>query len=148
MAGLSVLAGRTERRADSGRPETGVPRILAVADVRLTAAVGMAGEVTRFYTELVGLDPLPPAEGQRCLVFLGYPRSGPRLLVSILDGPQAPSRKRQMLVQVASLFCCEQLMLDEGIWVERSRGWSFYDRRLCVLDPAGNRIEMVAYHEF
>jgi catechol-2,3-dioxygenase len=123
-----------------------VPRILAVADVYLTAAAGMAEEVTRFYTELVGLDPLPAEEGRRCLVFQGYPRSGPRLLVSMLDRPRGPYQKRQLLVQVASLFDREQRMLDEGIPVEWSRGWSFYDRRLWAQDPAGNRIELVAYH--
>ena len=125
-----------------------MPRILAVADVHLTAAVGVAEDVARFYTELVGLEPLPAEEGQQRLVFQGCSRSGPRLLVSIHDDPQAPSSKRQLLVRVASLFECAQLMLDGGTPYEWSRGWSFYDRRLCVQDPAGNRIELVAFHAF
>ncbi len=132
-------------------PEPGLmaaetPRILAIADVRLSAPATVASEVTSFYTELIGLEPLPRESRERRLAFYGFPRSGPRLYVDLLDEPAEPSNKRDLLVQIASLFHCEQRLIERGLAYEWSHGWWFFDRRLCLPDPAGNRIELVAYH--
>lgn len=122
------------------------PRILAIADVRLSAHVAVALPVTSFYTELIGLDPLPGESGERRLGFYGYPRSGPRLYVDLVNEPAEPSNQRDLLVQIASLFHFEQMLIERGLAYEWSHGWWFYDRRICLPDPAGNRIELVAYH--
>ncbi|HSW46394.1 MAG TPA: hypothetical protein VLM89_12570 [Phycisphaerae bacterium] len=131
---------------DRGRSSQ-TPRILAVGDVHLSAATDLADAVARFYTELIGLDPMPADEGGGRLCFRGHPRSGPCVRVDLVSEPPKPSNKRQLLVHVAGLFDCRQRLLEWGIPHEWARGWSYYDRRLCLQDPAGNRIELVAYHE-
>jgi len=135
------------RQVEPDRGEiTGTPRILAVDDVHLTAPPDTADALTRFYTDLVGLDPLPTESTPNRLAFYGYPRSGPRLYVSLSDFRPDPFNRRQLLVQVASLFLCAQALQEDGLALEWSHGWSFYERRLAVQDPAGNRVELVAYH--
>jgi hypothetical protein len=140
------LVKRTERQPEAGLAAAGTPCILAVNDVHLFASLAVAGAITAFYTELIALDPLPNESTDCRLAFYGYPRSGPRLFVDLLEHPPVPPQKRQLAVQVASLFELEQLLIDRAIPCEWSRGWSYYDRRLFVQDPAENRVELVAHH--
>jgi len=54
--------------------------------------------------------------------------------------------RRAVVVQVSSLYICAEACRERLLPYEWSRGWSFYDQRLVVGDPAGHRVEMVAYH--
>jgi catechol 2,3-dioxygenase-like lactoylglutathione lyase family enzyme len=135
------------RQVEPDRGEiTGTPRIIAVDDVHLTAPPGTSAQITRFYTELIGLELLPGESNEDRLAFRGFPRSGPRLYVSLEQPVPRMSNRRQLLVQVASLLLSAQTLQDDGLALEWSHGWFFYDRRLAVQDPAGNRVELVAYH--
>ena len=122
------------------------PRILAIDDVHLSSPPTLEADLRMFYTGLLGLDAVGEASGKNRIGFRGYPRSGPRLIVSITPDPQAGPPRRQLLVQVASLRECVEALSDRGIEFEWLQGWSFYDRRLLTLDPAGNRVELVSYH--
>ena len=140
------MVKRKERQPEAGLAAAGTPRILAIDDVHLSAASTAAEAMTRFYTEFITLDPLPAESAENRLAFYGYPRSGPRLFVTLLEAPPPPLQKRQLVVQVASLFDLEPVLVERAVPYEWSRGWSYSDRRLCVLDPAENRVELVAYH--
>ena len=122
------------------------PRILAIEDVHLCSPPTVEADLRIFYTGLLGLDLMGEAPGTSLIGFRGYPRSGPQLIVTLTTDPQAHSPRRQVLVQVASLRECAEALSDRGIAFEWSQGWSFYDRRLLILDPAGNRVELVSYH--
>ena len=140
------MVKRAERQPEAGLVAAGTPCILAIDDVHLFAAPAVAEAIRRFYIELIALDPLPAECTENRLAFYGYPRSGPRLFVTLMERPPEPPQKRQLVVQIASLFDLAESLIEQSIPYEWSRGWSYYDRRLCVLDPADNRVELVAYH--
>lgn len=135
------------RQVEPDRSEiTGTPRILAVDDVHLTAPPEAAEEVRRFYAELIGFEPLQAESSEQRLAFRAFPRSGPRLYVRVTGERSDPLKRRQLLVQVAGLSARAQAFRERGLEPQWSHGWSPYDRRLGVQDPAGNRVELVAYH--
>ncbi len=140
------MVKRVERQPEFGIAAAGTPCILAINDVHLLAPLAVADPIASFYTELIALNPLPNESTESRLAFNGYPRSGPRLFVDLMEQPPPPPQKRQMAVLVASLFELEHMLLDRAIAFEWSRGWSYYERRLLVQDPAENRIELVAHH--
>ena len=140
------MVTRKERQPEAGITASCTPCILAIDDVNLKAPLAIAERIASFYIELLGLDPLPAESTDDRLAFYGYPRSGPRLYVNLVDESPIPLQKRQLLLQIASLFDSERKLIDSGIPYEWSHGWSYYDRRLAIQDPADNRIELVAYH--
>jgi len=134
-----------------------VPRLVAIDDVRLTAPEAAEEALRSFYAGVLGLeywasggqDRGRPAGADRFaeLVFRGYPRSGPRLIVALGVGQGGGrSINRRLRVQVSSLDVCGEEMAKRRIEFSWSRGWSFHDRRLIGLDPAGNWVELVAHH--
>ncbi|NLX21125.1 MAG: hypothetical protein GXY55_05545 [Phycisphaerae bacterium] len=123
------------------------PRILAISDVRMTAPPAAREGIRDFYVTFVGLEPLDGQEAP-ALVFLGRPRTGPRLIVSITDEHCEPLPRRQLLVQVANLAESAEDLLERAVPFAWSRGWTSFDRRLALQDPAGNWVELVAYHPF
>jgi len=122
------------------------PRILAIDDVRLHASGQLAGQLAEFYQDLLGLQPQEPAPRSDLLVFRGVNRSGARLLISLVGDPPQPPARRALLVQVGSLYALAESCRQRQWPYEWFRGWSYYDRRLLVEDPAGYRVELVTYH--
>ncbi len=123
------------------------PRILAIADVQMTSPPERAEELGLFYTELVGLDRLEAETGDPRMVFHGYPRMGPRIVVR-LDPLAGEAGRRRVQIQIASLRECADRFTESRVASEELRGLSFYDRRIFVFDPAGNLVELVSYHAF
>ena len=121
-------------------------RILAIDDVHLGAPREIVEALESFYTGLIGLHRVDPGEDQALAVFRGYPRSGPRLIVRLAGQPERGVLRRDVLIQVASLGDCAERMLDSRMPCFRYRGWTLYDQRATTLDPAGNRVELVAFH--
>ena len=124
------------------------PRILAVDDVHLAAARETIDDVVAFYADLIGLDRVDDGTSDEPVVFRGCARSGPKLVLSPGDRPGATRLRRQVLIQVASLTDCAQQMTELRTPFLWSHGWTFHDRRLAAFDPAGNRVELAAYHGF
>ncbi|UCD29316.1 MAG: hypothetical protein JSV03_02210, partial [Planctomycetota bacterium] len=85
---------------------------------------------------------------EKCLTFRGFPRSGPRLIINLNDDAISTACYRSILIQMACLAQCAELMAEQRQPFSRSQGWFFYDRRLTTYDPAGHLIELVAYHQF
>ncbi len=122
------------------------PRILAIDDVHLFSPLELAARLVAFYTDLIGLDRVEAESDEHLVALRGYPRSGPRLIVNLADMPAAS--RRPVLIQIASLADCADQMTELRIAFRRSQGWTFYDRQLHALDPAGNRVELVVHHYF
>jgi hypothetical protein len=123
------------------------PRILAIADIQITSPPDRAEDLIAFYTELVGLDRVADKSDDLRMTFRGYPRRGPWIVVR-LDTSAGEANRRRVQIQMASLQECADRLADARIAREELQGWAFYDRRICVLDPAGNLVEFVAYHSF
>lgn len=123
-----------------------VPRILAIDDVHLTAAPAQREDVFAFYTEVIGLDPLESASSEETVVFRAFPRSGPRLIVRLTHESGERPPRRALLVQVASLTDLAESLTERRTQFEWSRGWFWCDRRLSVVDPGGNWVELVMSH--
>jgi len=124
------------------------PRILAIQDVHLRASPEVSAPLVEFYQEVVGLRPVDPPPGQDVLGFRGVEAAGPRLIVVLAADAPPPPVQRAVLVQVGSLAACTEACRDRRLAYEIAQGWSFYDRRLFVEDPAGHRVEMTASHVF
>ena len=122
------------------------PRILAVNDVHLVAPKPALEDVHAFYGDLIGLDRVDSGAEGGAAVFRGHPRSGPKIVFSLGRRPEARTLCRDVLIQVPSLTDCADQMIRLGTTPVRSQGWTHHDRLLSTLDPAGNRVELVAYH--
>jgi len=124
------------------------PRILAIQDVHLVASPQTAERLLAFYQDLVGLTPIDASADTKSVSFRGVSRSDPKLIVSFMNNPPTPRPRRALLVRVGSLYVCAEAMQERSLPYEWIRGWSFFDRRLAIEDPAGHRVEIVAYHGF
>lgn len=124
------------------------PRLLAVGDVHLTAPFGATESVRHFYEELLGFAFVPDQDPTQRITFVGVPRSGPRLVFDLVEVPPAKPMRRQALVQFGSLTPIAQALTDQGIAFEWSSGWFFFDRRIGLLDPSGNWIELTSSHSW
>lgn len=146
---MRVVFGRLRRvlMRDVRTNELEVPRILAVDDVRLRSQEAVREAVRAFYTGLLGLEELQ-APDPATLAFRGVARSGPRVVVEVLDDPIERPLRRQLVLEVASLHRCADVLAEHKMWHEWSRGWHFYDRTLNATDPAGNWVSMVGSHPF
>ncbi len=125
---------------------TDTPRILAIDDVRLEAQPGHAAALDDFYAALIGLDRVDAPRPDACIAFRGWPRSGPRLIVTLVPAPADRPPRRRAAIQVASLYQFADRLLDRRLPFDWTRGWFPCDRRLILHDPAGHRIELAAYH--
>ncbi len=123
------------------------PRILAIQDVYLRASLEDSPTLREFYEELLGLHPVEPPHPD-ALSFRGVDAAGPRLIVALTAESPPPPVRRAVLVQVGCLHAFSEACRDRKLAYEVQRGWSFYDRRLFVEDPAGYRVEVIAYHTF
>ncbi len=123
-----------------------VPRLLAIDHVQMTVPIAARDAVLQFYAEVLGFEPIPAGPENPCLIFRGFPRSGPRLMVTLANERTAGPPRRRALVQVGSLHACAELLSERGFSFEWARGWFFYERRLNAIDPGGNWIELVASH--
>jgi len=121
------------------------PRLIAIDDVRLAAPPDLATQVAEFYTTVIGLRIVAPRPEEPTLIFRGYSAVKPRLVVELTAEPQA-SLRGLVQVQVASLEPAQEKVVKRGLEAWSTQNLSFFDRRLTILDPAGNRVELVAYH--
>jgi hypothetical protein len=125
-----------------------VPRLLAIDDVRLTAPAGLAGQLHEFYAGFLGFTPVQPAGPETCLAFRGFPRSGPRLFVTLTEVPEDRPPRRQAVILVDSLTRVADALSERHLWFQWSTGWFAHERRLLTQDPAGNWLELVASHPY
>lgn len=124
-----------------------MPRIVAIDHVRVTSPPSRVEELVAFYSGVLELDRLPGQSDENQIIFCGFPRRGPHLVVRLNESARQEDRRR-IQIQIASLEnCAERLVEEKAFWVE-VRGWGYYDRRICTFDPAGNLVELVSNHAF
>lgn len=122
------------------------PRILAINDVHLPAPGAEVERLVGFYGGLIGLERIDAGLGPELLVFRGYPRSGPRLIVGLDDRSLERALRRRVLIQVGCLSQCAEQLLENGASLEWTHGWTYFDQRLITFDPAGNRVDLLTSH--
>jgi hypothetical protein len=115
-------------------------RLEAIADVHLESPPHRRERIRRFYSRLIGLAERPrEADVPEDLCFASELL---RLRVRVTaDALPSPNRRRA-LIRVPSLPMLMEALSEQGFTYQIQRGLSFFDRRLLVLDPAGNLVEL------
>ena len=114
-------------------------QIIAIARVALEAPPGAKDRLIWFYRDLVGLTFIEDTLNHSLLRF----RSGQlELHVLLCDQPRIEQIRRQAVVSVESLEATMQTLQEERIPFERLFGVNWSDRRVGLLDPGGNRVEL------
>lgn len=110
-------------------------RIQAVDHVHLEAPVGSEPSLRWFYGELLDLAEMPPGEG-----VLRFRSERIELRIRLCSEPAIEAIDERVTVAVRSLRVVEDLLQERKTPYERFRGLDWTDRRLSLLDPAGNRV--------
>ncbi len=115
-------------------------RILAIEHVNLEAAPGLNEDLTWFYTEVAGLDRLDNVcvdAPQMC-----FKSARIELRFHIKEDPRIDPVACRLAILVRCLPETIDLLVERKIAYESLCGLTFMDRRITVLDPAGNRLEL------
>lgn len=125
------------------------PRILAVENVQLFVPREIVEALDQFYADRIGFERHKKLNGDNSLEYRGRLRSGPRLILNVLP-PDAtvPISRPPLSIEIANLTEFVERIEQEKMDYAWVRGWSFYDRKLVVHDPAGHRLELGTSHLF
>lgn len=114
-------------------------QIIAIARVRLEGPVAARERLIWFYRDLVGLvfieDMLNPS-------VLRFQSAQLDLHIELSDRPKIDPSCRRALLSVRSLEATATVLDEEGVAYQPLSGWTWSDRRLALLDPGGNRVEL------
>ncbi len=122
-------------------------RILAVSHVTLESPPGLEDQHRWFYGELAELEEVVRAEptDRRLLSFVSPPIE---LRIRITPDPDIRSTKTCVVILVTSLSAAIEQCMERRINYTRLSGMAATDRRIQVLDPAGNRAELKQYWSY
>ncbi len=114
-------------------------QINAIDRVTLEAPEGVEEELCWFYGDLVGLtqDLAEPQDGELC-----FRSAHVELRIEIKAAPKIESNRRRTTVSVAALQWVMDRLDERRIGYTRVSGLGWTDRRISLLDPAGNRVEL------
>jgi len=115
-------------------------RIQAVDHVNIEAPPEAAEEIRWFYGELAELDEIPSAPGAETL--LRFRSADLEVRVHLVSDPCVDPMEQRLVIAIPSLFSAKQLLDERHIVWQEFRGLGWTDRRLALLDPGGNRIEL------
>jgi hypothetical protein len=118
-------------------PEPLPVKLVAIKDVRLPAPAGVEVRLDAFYVGMLGF------ERDADLEQLVYHAENFSIRFHVIEPPAGPHDMRSIGVEVRSLADAEHLLDKEEIEYVRQRGVMSGMRSLLLLDPAGNRIELV-----
>ena len=115
-------------------------RIRAIDHVRLEAPCGIEAALRWFYGDIGGLEPASSeleVVGRLCF------KSGRlELLIDLLERPRIDPVATRLTILVPSLEEAAAVLDEHSVRYQRISGVMFTDRRLAMLDPAGNRVEL------
>ncbi len=114
-------------------------QIIAVDTVVMQASPAAGERLIWFYRDLVGLTLI---EETLDTDHLGFQSALLELRIELREDPTSHAVRRQGLFSVRSLEETAKTLEEEGMPYDRVRGWSWTDRRLSLLDPGGNRVEL------
>lgn len=115
-------------------------RIIAVDHVNLEAPPGLRDQLTFTYVELGQLDPLPWT-AQDDTAGLRFGSEGIELWIREREAPRIEAIKPRIRIAVDKLADVEAALEERHIEFDRVSGIGITDRRVSLLDPAGNRLE-------
>lgn len=115
-------------------------RILAVEHVNLEAPPGLNEDLTWFYSEVAGLDPMGDVgvDAPR----LRFKSARIEMRIRIKNNPRIDPVACRATILVRCLSETIEQLVERRIASEPLCGLAFMDRRIAVLDPAGNRVEL------
>lgn len=104
--------------------------------------------LAEFYMNLLGLRACEPdaTTDAHTVVLAGHPICGPRLVIAAVERTPDFEGYHRIALQVGNLEGVAELLAEQGIEHRRQQGWSYYDRRIELMDPAGNLLELVCSH--
>lgn len=103
----------------------------------MEAGPGVAEELTFFYADVLGLEPV---DGERGTLCFETQRMQVRFVITP-DAEPSPMRRR-LVLQISSLERMRGRLDEFEVNYEWHQGMQYTDRRIDVLDPADNRIEL------
>ncbi len=112
-------------------------QIQAIERINMQAAPEVRDRLIDFYGELVGLEPIESDAS-----VLRFKSASLELWIAMTPDFAPDGNRRRALFSVRSLPTTAKLLLEEGIDYLPISGMNFTDRRLSLLDPGGNRIEL------
>ena len=114
-------------------------QIIAIDRVRLEGPVAARDRLIWFYRDLVELVFVEDTLNSSALRF----RSARlELYIDLSDRPKVDPHRRRALLSVRSLEATAAVLDEEGVAYQPLSGWGWSDRRLSLLDPGGNRVEL------
>ncbi len=117
-------------------------RIVAVDHVNLEASPG-AGEAMRwFYGEVCQLDEVETDGSEARLL---YKSARIELRVAFVDQPSVESVDCRVAILVPEMAEATDLLDERRVDYDTLSGLDWTDRRVSLLDPAGNRVELRQY---
>ncbi|MFQ5489088.1 MAG: hypothetical protein ACE5GE_00085 [Phycisphaerae bacterium] len=114
-------------------------QILAIDTVDMEAEPGCRDRLIWFYADLVGLDLEEKLGHQGLLLFSSARRV---LRINLVHQAVVEKVRRRALLSVQSLEAVAELLEAEAMPHQRVSGMSATDRRITLLDPAENRVEL------
>ncbi len=130
-----------DRANKQNKPAKAAPkpaRIEAVDHVRLEASVASAEELRWFYGELLGL----PAVAGSVVDGLRFRSDRLHLHIRLCHEPLVEPIAVRAVLLVPSLSAAAEVLTQREISFQRVSGLDATDRRLSLLDPGGNRVEL------
>jgi catechol 2,3-dioxygenase-like lactoylglutathione lyase family enzyme len=113
------------------------PRIHAIAHVHVQAKPGLEHRLRWFYAEVLGLEAADGEEETLC-----FRTKVLEFRVAITEKAQPSPMRRRLVLEIASLNEMRTKLEEIGLEYEWYEGMAFTDRRIYLLDPAGNRVEL------
>ena len=113
-------------------------QINALERIALEAPQGIEQQLIEFYRDLVGLTLLEQSRGEGLLFQSGRVE----LRILLRADPRVVPIARRALISVRSLSATAEALEERRVSVTAVSGVAWSDRRLSLVDPGGNRVEL------
>ena len=118
-------------------------RIVAVDHVHLEAPLGCEDELRWFYGELAGLEEQASEDDDGAL--MRFRDAEWEVRIALTAEPKTEGTAERVTLVVASLFEAKEMLIEKKIRFDQISGTTWTDRRLSLLDTAGNRVGIKRY---
>jgi len=113
------------------------PRIHAIASVHIEAGRGLEDKLRWFYADLLGLESGVAEPGA-----LHFQTGRRQLCIALGARPRSSPLRRRLVLEIPSLDQMRERLEELRIPYEWYEGLGLTDKRIYLLDPARNRIEL------
>ncbi len=114
-------------------------QINAIDRIELEAAPQARDELIWFYRDLVELEIDESSSDDTVLRFRS---ARVELRIKLIENPRLDSVRRRALISVRSVIATAEVLDERHLEYTRVTGFNWSDRRLSLLDPGGNRVEL------